>query len=205
MILYGASGHGKVVLDILTKCGIEPKYFVDSNTTLESFYGYKVVVDDTFIKNLQSPNDTVIITIGANELRLQISKTLNTKFGRAIHPSSQIGLECNFGEGTVIMAGTVINPSTNIGSHVIINTSASVDHDCNIADFAHISPNATLCGGVNIGEGTQVGAGAIIIPQVSVGAWSVIGAGATVVSDVPDYAVAIGTPARVVKFREVNL
>lgn len=50
-----------------------------------------------------------------------------------------------------------------------------------------------------IKEGAHIGIGAIILPGVTIGKGAVIGAGAVVSKDVPDYSVAVGCPARVVK------
>ncbi|MEZ5341272.1 MAG: DapH/DapD/GlmU-related protein [Acidimicrobiales bacterium] len=84
-----------------------------------------------------------------------------------------------------------------IGRHVLINTGASVDYDNIIGDFAHISPNTTLSGHVEVGEGTHIGAGATVIPSVKIGRWCTIGAGSVVLSDIPDFATAVGVPARI--------
>lgn len=87
---------------------------------------------------------------------------------------------------------------------MIVNTGASVDHDCKIDDFVHISPRATLCGNVIVGEGTQVGAASVIIPGIKIGKWCTIGAGTVIIRDVPDYAVVVGNPGKVIKFNNQN-
>lgn len=56
-----------------------------------------------------------------------------------------------------------------------------------------------LCKPVLICEGAWIGAHAIILPGVRVGAHAVVGAGAVVTKDVPDYGVAVGNPARVIR------
>ena len=75
-----------------------------------------------------------------------------------------------------------------------------MEHDCIVSDFVHIAPKATLCGNVRIGEGTHVGAGSTIIQGIKVGKWATIGAGAVVINDVPDYAIVVGVPGKIVKF-----
>ena len=50
-----------------------------------------------------------------------------------------------------------------------------------------------------MGEGTHIGAGATIIPNLKIGKWATIGAGAVVIKDVPDYAVVVGNPGRIIK------
>lgn len=52
---------------------------------------------------------------------------------------------------------------------------------------------------VNIGDGTLIGYGAVILPNVSIGKRVVIGANSVVTSDIPDFTIAAGSPARVVK------
>ena len=75
-----------------------------------------------------------------------------------------------------------------------------MEHDCKISDFAHISPNAALAGNVEVGEGTHVGIGASVIQGIKIGKWATIGAGAVVIKDVPDFAVVVGSPARIIKY-----
>ena len=71
-----------------------------------------------------------------------------------------------------------------------------------IGDYAHVSPNATLSGDVHIGEGTHFGAGASAIQGIRIGKWCTIGAGTVVIRDIPDYATAVGNPARIIKYKE---
>jgi acetyltransferase-like isoleucine patch superfamily enzyme len=52
---------------------------------------------------------------------------------------------------------------------------------------------------VSIGEGSFIGAHSVILPNVTIGRYCVIGAGSVVSGDLPDYAVAAGAPARILK------
>ena len=193
MNLYGASGHAKVVIDILKKLNIKISNIFDDNVEIKELLGYEV----TSFKESNS-NDKMIISIGNNKIRKNISKIINSEFGKAIHPKSIIDPSVFVGEGSVVMAGVIINSSAKIGKHCIINTASTIDHDCNVEDFVHISPNATLCGGITVGEGTQIGAGAVIIPNVKIGKWCAIGAGSVIISDVEDGVTVVGNPGRVV-------
>ncbi|MGI5097513.1 acyltransferase [Treponema socranskii] len=56
-----------------------------------------------------------------------------------------------------------------------------------------------LCKPVLIKRDTWIGAGATILPGVCVGKHAVVGAGSVVTKDVPDYAVVVGSPARIIK------
>ena len=119
-------------------------------------------------------------------------------YTKAIHPSAIIDKTVTIDEGSVVMAGSILNIGSRVGKHCIINTAASIDHDCEIADFAHISPNATLCGNVSVDEGAQIGAGAVINPNITIGKWSIVGAGAVIIKDVPDGATVVGNPGRII-------
>lgn len=196
MILIGASGHAKVIIDILEKMGVDVDFLVDADPSIKELSGYRVVYERDFISNI---GDEIIISIGNNEIRKKLSEEMNVKFGWAIHPSVIMGDDVQIGQGTVMMASSIVNNSTKIGNHCIINTSASVDHDCMLEDYVHVSPNATLCGGINVGEGTQIGAGATVIPNLNIGKWVTVGAGSVVINDVPDGATVVGNPARVIK------
>lgn len=52
---------------------------------------------------------------------------------------------------------------------------------------------------IHISDGAHIGIGAIIMPGVSIGKGAVIGAGAVVTRDIPPYAVAVGSPAKIIK------
>ena len=198
MVLYGASGHAKVIIDILEKNKINISYIIDDNTQITSLNKYIVQ------HNINGIGDEpLIISIGNNKIRKSISEKLkDVNFIDAIHPNAVIDKTSSISEGTVVMANVVINSTASIGKHCIINTNAVVEHDCKIENFVHISPSATLCGNVTIGEGTHIGAGATVIPNVKIGKWCTIGAASVILSDVPDHAVIYGNPGRVIKFNK---
>jgi sugar O-acyltransferase (sialic acid O-acetyltransferase NeuD family) len=199
MIIYGASGHGLVIHDILTKSGYTDLRFVDDAEKID-WIGGKVIRPQALASGT---NPEAILAVGNNWARKKLASSKDFRYKTGIHPSAILAIPTEFiGEGTVIMAGVIINPEVKIGRHVIINTAATVDHECIIADFVHISPNATLSGDVLIGEGTHIGAGAVVIQGIRVGKWASIGAGAVVIRDVPDYAVVVGNPAKILKYND---
>ncbi len=200
MILYGGSGHAKVILDCLEARGGLVQGIFDNNHDLKELMGVPVV--GQYRPHL-FPDQPLIIAIGNNRIRLQIAPMIRHRFGTAIHPSAQVSRSATVGEGSVVFHNAVVQAGASVGKHCIINTAASIDHDCRLEDFVHISPNAALCGSVQVGEGTQIGTGASVIPGVRIGKWCVIGAGAVVTSNIPDFSVAVGIPARVIKTVEL--
>jgi acetyltransferase EpsM len=194
--IYGASGHGKVIIEILENLGLPIFALFDDDERKKTLLGYEVKNDS---KMFEREEIQWIIAVGDNKTRKKIAGDHFLQYGRAIDQSARISKRAEIGSGTVIMPGVSINSSSNIGKHVIVNTNSSVDHDCLIEDFVHISPNATLCGGVSVGEGTQIGAGAVVIPGIQIGKWVKVGAGAVIIRNVADGATIVGNPGRRIK------
>jgi acetyltransferase EpsM len=193
MYLYGASGHAKVIIEILEMMGISVAGLFDDNSAVRELLEYSVT---RFPDNFDRENNELIISIGNNRVRKERSLSLDGRFGIAIHPKAIISRRAIIEAGTAVMGGVTINADTRIGKHCIINSNASVDHDCVLGDYVHVSPNAVLCGNVTVGEGVHIGAGAIVIPGVNIGDWAVIGAGAVVIKDVPAGITMVGNPAK---------
>ncbi|MEX6626280.1 acetyltransferase [Tenacibaculum salmonis] len=199
--LFGASGHGKVIKDIAINNTIEVLTFVDDNPKLEVLHNISVI-KSAEIKSVDTEN--FIISIGNNEIRKKIANKLNVNFSSLIDKTAIISKSAKIAEGTVVMPSAVINADVKIGKHCIINTASIIEHDCIIENYVHVSPNATITGAVLIKEGTHIGAGAIVIPGVKIGKWATIGAGTVVIKDIPDYAVVVGNPGRIIKYKEKN-
>lgn len=196
MWLYGASGHGKVIKEILESRGGKVDGFIDDNADLQEYVGLTVRHDAKCA-------DELIISIGYNEVRKRIAENVSGVFAKAaVHSQAVVSDTVQIGEGSVVMAGAIINADTRIGRHCIVNTGASVDHECVLGDYVHIAPNATLCGQVKVGEGTMIGVGVSVVQCVTIGKWCKIGAGAVVLSDVPDGATVVGVPGRIIKYNK---
>ncbi len=208
VLIVGAGGHGRVILDILLCQRRTVLGFVDSYKPIgERVAGdYAIVARDG---ELGSMADSAEFLIGVGDCwtRSKIALALRERypalrFTTAVHPSAVVATDVTLGAGTVVMAGAVINTGSRIGEHAIFNTNSSVDHDCEIQDFAGVLPGATLGGNVTVGSFSVVALGARIIHGIRVGSHSVIGAGATAVSDVPDSSIFVGTPARLLRERK---
>lgn len=193
MIIYGASGHGKVIEDIIEAMGQKVSRFIDDDESLHEVHGIPVVHSGCDI------DEPLIIAIGNNATRKRLAESLKAHYGTAIHPSAILSRRATIGEGSVVMAGAIIQTDVVVGKHCIINTGVSVDHECQIADYVHLSPHATLCGNVHVGEGTWIGAGTTVIQGIHIGKWAVVGAGSLITEDIPDYALVFGNRPYTVK------
>ncbi|MEH0158138.1 acetyltransferase [Limibacter armeniacum] len=197
MLLYGASGHAKVICSCIESNGVPINGIFDDDISKKLLLSFPVV--GPYQSTFQSDDD-LIIAIGNNRIRQKVAQTIQHRFGNVSHTSAIIDQHTKVGDGTVVFHQAVIQSDSSIGQHCIINTSASVDHDCLIDNFVHISPKATLCGNVTVGEGSWIGAGATVIQGIKIGKWATIGAGAIITKDVPDYAVVVGSPGKVIKY-----
>lgn len=195
--IFGASGHGRVVIDAVQSAGIKIKTIIDDNPksvawqNIPIFHTKDVLID---------AHSLLIIGVGNNRTRKKIFLNNSYSYFKAIHKQATVSESAIIGEGSVVMAQVVINAGAFVGKHCIVNTSSVIEHDCEVSDFVHVSPNAALAGNVFIGEGTHVGIGAVIIQGIKIGKWVTIGAGTVVIRDVPDYAVVVGNPGRIIKY-----
>lgn len=206
VFVYGASGHGKVVADILLAGRVAIAGFIDDglHTQSDEILGLKVLGDGNWLATqAKSGSVAAVLGIGDNSARQKVARRCAEAaimLISAVHPSSVLAPSARIGVGAVVMAGTVINPDAEVGTGAIINTGAIVEHDCRVGDFAHLSPNAAMGGCARLGSLSWLGIGATIIHGVTVGSNTIVGAGAVVVRDLPDEVVAIGVPARIHRY-----
>jgi sugar O-acyltransferase (sialic acid O-acetyltransferase NeuD family) len=196
MLLYGASGHAKVIISCLRANGVEVFAIFDDDVSKKELWGVPVV--GAYDPNFE-PNQPIIISIGYNNIREKIAELIQHKVGQIFHSSAEVDDSVRIGEGSVVFHHATIQADAVVGKHCIVNTSSSIDHDCQLADFVHIAPNATLCGSVQIGTGTLIGAGSIVAPNLKIGKNCLITAGSVITRNIPDGAIVRGNPGRIIK------
>lgn len=197
--LYGSGGHSKVIKDIIMDQGKKVVAFFDDNPKLNTINETPVLKSNLLKEYKGNP---LFICIGDNTVRKEISGKLNFNFITLIHSKSCVSDSVIIKSGTVVMPNAIINSDSIIGKQVIVNTSAVIEHDCIIEDYVHISPNVTLTGGVKVKEGAHIGAGTVVIPGVEIGKWAIIGAGSVIIKNIPDYAIVVGNPGRIIKYNK---
>ncbi len=189
VIVIGASGHGKVVADIVKLSGDEVVGFLDDKSR-DELSGFNILGTTA---DIGSTDYWYFIAVGNCEIRERIMQN-EVKWYTAIHPTAVIAEGVKIGHGSCVMANAVINPGSKIGIGVIVNTAATVDHDCTISDFVHIAPGAHISGTVSVGGKCWIGIGSTIINNVSICANCTIGAGAVVIKDIVEAGTYIGVP-----------
>ena len=126
-----------------------------------------------------------------------------------IMKNSKIGENCNIGQNVVI------SPNVILGNNVKIQNNVSVYTGVICEDDVFLGPSCVFTNVINprafierkdeykktiVKKGASIGANATIVCGYNIGEYAFVGAGAVVTKDVPDYALVIGTPARVVGY-----
>ena len=205
VILIGAGGHAKVLLDALLLLGSHISGVCDplqpASGGLTRYHWY---ADENAVLQMNPAHTRLVNAVGSSSdtgRRCDIYRKFKTNgfhFHAVIHPSSSVSkLDMEIGEGLQAMAASVINTSVNLGDNVLVNTHAVVEHDCTIGSHTHIASGAVVCGGCLVGENVHIGAGAVIKQGVTIGSGSVIAAGAVVIENVKPFSLVAGVPAKV--------
>lgn len=206
VVVIGAGGHAKVVIDLLRGSGFHVVGCADPKPSSAEVNGVPVLGGEKEVLPLLRSQGVrfAFVALGDNRLRSRVADEVagyGFEFVNAIGRSAVISQSARLGRGCALMEGAVVNADTIVGDFAIINTNASVDHDCVIGAASHVAPGAVLAGGVNVGQRTFMGAGCRAIPGVSICADSVVGAGAVVVDDIEQAGTWVGVPARLIKAR----
>jgi acetyltransferase-like isoleucine patch superfamily enzyme len=140
--------------------------------------------------------------------------------------SKNIGDNSKIWQFCVVLAGAIIGRNCNINAHVLIENDVIIGDNVTvksgvqlwdgtrIEDDVFIGPNATLTNdlmprskqypkrfsGITIKKNASIGANATLLPGIIIGESAMIGAGAVVTKNVPDHAVVIGNPAKIIRY-----
>lgn len=207
VILIGAGGHARVLLDALTLSGAAILGLVDTDPALvgHRVLGFEVLGGDESLRR-HAPGTVRLVNAIGSVSSMDRRRSVYEAWRRAAysfasvqHPGAIVSRHAMAAAGVQIMAGAVVQACASIGENTIVNTGASVDHDCRIGAHVHLAPGVTLSGNVQVGDETHVGAGATVIQGVRIGARCTVAAGAVVLGDVADGTTMAGVPAKEVR------
>lgn len=198
VLIVGASGHGREVLDVVVACGLDVAGFADDGRPdplplqrlgVAVLGGLDVVATHT---------GSVVLGIGDGATRRRVAGALGVVrwVGPLVHPVASLGRDVELGDGTVVAAGARLTTHIAVGPHGYIGPNATIGHDTTLGTGVTVLPGATVSGSVTLGDGVLIGTGANLRQGVSVGEEAVVGAGAVVLHDVPPGAMVVGVPAR---------
>lgn len=199
VIVVGTGGHAKGIVDIIIRNKDIMVGFFAKLPGEESYLGYPILGTESEYEKY--PDCLFIAAVGSAVIREDIVRRMpNAKWYTAVHPTAVVSeIETEIGEGTVLLAGSIVNAGAKIGKHVILNTGSIVEHDNVIDDYAHISVGTKLAGEVAIGKGSWIGIGAVVNNGISIASGVTIGAGAVVVKNIETPGVYVGIPAKKIK------
>lgn len=168
IIIIGAGGHGKVVLDtILAQNIYEVIGFADDGLELgvKVEENYKIIANSNDVQKLKLIADSFVVAIGNNTIREKIFNKLNTFLEAAIvvHPKASIAVNVVLNSGTVVLANAVVSANCIVGENTVINAGVIVDHECKIGSNVHLSIGTIVgcnsvvpdCYKTNLGEVIQ--------------------------------------------------
>jgi acetyltransferase-like isoleucine patch superfamily enzyme len=140
--------------------------------------------------------------------------------GTKIWSHVQIRAQARIGAGCVLGHSSFVGVDVVVGDNVKIQNNASVYEGTRLEDGVFVGPHVVFTndkipravnpdgslkgptdwtlGSILVRHGAAVGAGAVVVTGLVLGRWAIVGAGAVVTADVPDHALVVGTPARVV-------
>lgn len=200
LIIIGAGGHSKSVVDSIDKTQIELCGFIDQFKTGDH-YGRKILGNS--IESVENYQDYYyIVAIGDNKIRKnwydKITK-LNLKLINIVDKTAIISSTAKIGFGNFIGKYAIINADSVIGDNNIINTKALVEHECVVGNHVHLSTNSTINGNVKVEDNVFFGSIAVCNGQITLGYNSIIGSGSVIIKDVLKNTTVVGVPGRVVK------
>ncbi len=208
IVIIGAGGQARIVYEILSfDRNVEVVAFVDNvvHGSDERIMGIPIMGDHSVLpKLIKNGVKGAIIAVGDNKIRaerFEEFRGMGLELVNAIHPTSYIAPSARLESGVTVAIGAIIGTGTRVGNNVIVNNGAIIDHENEIEDHVHIAPGCSLAGRVTVKKGTFIGIGSVVKEYLTIGENVTIGAGSVVLEDIPDNAVAVGAPAKVIKIK----
>lgn len=163
-------------------------------TPVFASFGYGSIIDYPYlqIKGLDK------VSIGENSVILSGARIC--VFGEGNEFAIEIGDECYICYGVTILG--VAGRKIKIGNNVLFASNIFITNECHGMNPESQVPymSQPLTGlDVEIGDGCWLGEKVCVLPGVKIGKKCIIGAGSVVTKSIPDYSIAVGNPARVVK------
>ncbi len=213
VVILGAGGFAASVYEILQArpdvvvLGCTDKALGLSERTPVEGVRLRILGDDDVLPTLaeQHPGLHGVLALGPElmDVRARLAQVLALEGIpqlTVVHPQAHISRFARLEDGTAVMAGALLGPGTQVGPHCVINLGASLDHDAHLMQNVFVGQGARVASNVEIQPNVVIEMGASINSRVVIGRGARVTGGAFVNTDVPDHAVVVGVPARVVRY-----
>lgn len=215
LVILGGSGIGMIAASIANELGFYKilgflNDVLPVGTLIGKFNTIPVIgATNDLAKYLQDENTLIFIAYVGMQNEKQVFEKIETfnipsaKFATLIHPSAIIPKGyCQIGNGVLMAPLSQLSPDTTIEDNCILLPNSFVGHDSTLKKFAHIATNAVVGGNVVIGRACHIGSNATIREKITLGDFSLVGAGSVVLRDVPENAIVVGNPAKILRTKE---
>ena len=199
IVIYGAGGHAKAVMEMVRALGtFQIAGIVDDNPALtgSSVLGIQVLGTREILSRLYEQGIHLaangvggIINIGIRINLFQLLGMQGFAFPALCHPRATLEASAHVFDGVQVFANAYVGSSAVLHAKCMINTGAIISHDCHIGAYSHIAPGALLAGHVVVGEKALVGMGVTTAIGIRIGSGARIGNGAILLADVPERAI----------------
>ena len=210
--VYGASGLGTELLTLAERINMETPIWDDF-----------VFVDDAPEKNGQTLVEIPILSfaqalekygkdgiefilaIGEPNVKDIVFKKVcdaGAVVTNLIFPDFVMPRGTTYGKGLIVHKASGLPPCSEFGNNVLIQGKAVMGHDLKVGDNVVISSLSFIGGNTTIGRDTYIAPGALIRNGIHIGENAIVGMGAVVTKDVPDNAVVVGNPAKIMRYNE---
>jgi sugar O-acyltransferase (sialic acid O-acetyltransferase NeuD family) len=180
-VLIGAGGHARAIVEGIDRSGGTVVAYVDPRES--RWLSVRRISEQALSAEIAAGAGIVIgiggVTPESLEKRLSLLEGYRTSGMPApavVHPRAHVSSSAILEQGTIVLAGAVIQPGVMIHRGGIVNTGAIVEHDSEIGAGSHIAPGAIVLGGCRIGRCCMIGAGAVILPGTTVADRSLVAA-----------------------------
>ena len=214
IVVLGGIGIGLIAASIIDQYEeMELIGFLNDNEPIGKEIGdferkFKVIGRSDDVHNYIKDEDTYVfiayIVMKNKKKMYEKIENLNIpedKFINLMHPTAIVPKGYSkVGKGALFAPLSQLSPDTVVGNNCILLPNSFLGHNSVMDEFSSLATNSVVGAHVHIGKGVHVGSNATIRECVKVGNYSFIGMGAVVLEDVPDYAVVVGNPAKVLRF-----
>jgi sugar O-acyltransferase (sialic acid O-acetyltransferase NeuD family) len=211
-IIIGAGTYGQVYAEYIRDLN---KYHIlgflddDESKIGNSYCGLEVLGNLKNLAEFKKSRPTAIFApLGDNITRVRVlseARNLGYETPCFIHPLANVHHTVQKGTAVYILPNSNIMPHTFISDFVMISQGVNIAHHVKIGPGVFFSQACTIGASIKINQNAFIGIASVIMTGVNeVGENSIIGAGAVVISDVPNNAVVVGVPARIIRYQNYH-